>query len=179
MKEKLVLSVLVDNESGVLQRVASLFSRRSYNISSLTVSETEDEKFSRMTIETETEPENVRQIKAQLLKLEIVKKVSELKPDSSVSSELLLVKVHAQGIEHKNALLAFNARWGARVIDVSMTTITFEFTGLEALLICLLKNLKMNLLLLSLPAQVLLHLKEAKAHLQMIYSFNYYIHLFV
>ena len=46
MKEKLVLSVLVDNESGVLQRVASLFSRRSYNISSLTVSETEDEKFS-------------------------------------------------------------------------------------------------------------------------------------
>ena len=128
MKEKLVLSVLVDNESGVLQRVASLFSRRSYNISSLTVSETEDEKFSRMTIETE--PENVRQIKAQLLKLEIVKKVSELKPDSSVSSELLLVKVHAQGIEHKNALLAFNARWGARVIDVSMTTITFEFTGL-------------------------------------------------
>ena len=126
MKEKLVLSVLVDNESGVLQRVASLFSRRSYNISSLTVSETEDEKFSRMTIETETEPENVRQIKAQLLKLEIVKKVSELKPDSSVSSELLLVKVHAQG----NALLAFNARWGARVIDVSMTTITFEFTGL-------------------------------------------------
>ena len=126
MKEKLVLSVLVDNESGVLQRVASLFSRRSYNISSLTVSE----KFSRMTIETETEPENVRQIKAQLLKLEIVKKVSELKPDSSVSSELLLVKVHAQGIEHKNALLAFNARWGARVIDVSMTTITFEFTGL-------------------------------------------------
>ena len=118
MKEKLVLSVLVDNESGVLQRVASLFSRRSYNISSLTVSE------------TETEPENVRQIKAQLLKLEIVKKVSELKPDSSVSSELLLVKVHAQGIEHKNALLAFNARWGARVIDVSMTTITFEFTGL-------------------------------------------------
>ena len=121
MKEKLVLSVLVDNESGVLQRVASLFSRRSYNISSLTVSETEDEKFSRMTIETETEPENVRQIKAQLLKLEIVKKVSELKPDSSVSSELLLVKVHAQGIEHKNAL---------RVLDVSMTTITFEFTGL-------------------------------------------------
>ena len=106
MKEKLVLSVLVDNESGVLQRVASLFSRRSYNISSLTVSETEDEKFSRMTIETQTEPENVRQIKAQLLKLD------------------------AQGIEQKNALLAFNARWGARVLDVSMTTITFEFTGL-------------------------------------------------
>lgn len=109
MKEKLVLSVLVDNESGVLQRVASLFSRRAYNISSLTVSETEDPNFSRMTIETNTEPENFRQIKRQLLKLEIVEKVSELTPDNSVSSELLLVKVHAQGIPEKNALLAFNA----------------------------------------------------------------------
>ena len=112
------------------KELPAFFSRRSYNISSLTVSETEDEKFSRMTIETETEPENVRQIKAQLLKLEIVKKVAELKQDNSVSSELLLVKVHAQGIEQKNALLALNARWGARVLDVSKTTITFEFTGL-------------------------------------------------
>lgn len=132
MKEKLVLSVLVDNESGVLQRVASLFSRRNYNISSLTVSETEDPNFSRMTIETNTEPENFRQIKAQLLKLEIVKKVAELTEEKSVSSELLLVKVKAQGIETKNALLALNVRYGARVLDVSMTTITLEFTGAGA-----------------------------------------------
>lgn len=129
MKEKLVLSVLVDNESGVLQRVASLFSRRSYNISSLTVSETEDENFSRMTIETYTEPANFRQIKRQLSKLEIVKKVAELTEENSVSSELLLVKVHAQGIPQKNELLAFNMRYGARVVDVSLTTITLEFTG--------------------------------------------------
>lgn len=129
MKEKLVLSVLVDNESGVLQRVASLFSRRAYNISSLTVSETEDPNFSRMTIETTTEPENVRQIKAQLLKLEIVKKVSVLTEEKSVSSELLLVKVHAKGIEQKNALLSLNTHYGARVLDVSMSTITLEFTG--------------------------------------------------
>lgn len=129
MKEKLVLSVLVDNESGVLQRVASLFSRRNYNISSLTVSETEDEKFSRMTIETNTERENFRQIKRQLSKLEIVKKVTELTDENSVASELLLVKVHAQGIEQKNELLAFNMRYGARVIDISLTTITLEFTG--------------------------------------------------
>ncbi len=129
MKEKLILSVLVDNESGVLQRVASLFSRRNYNISSLTVSETEDENFSRMTIETYTEPENFRQIKRQLAKLEIVKKVAELTDENSVSSELLLVKVHAQGIPQKNELLAFNVRYGARVIDISLTTITLEFTG--------------------------------------------------
>lgn len=128
-KEKLVLSVLVDNESGVLQRVSSLFSRRGYNISSLTVSETEDADFSRMTIETYTEPENFRQIKAQLLKLEIVRKVAELTDAKSVSSELLLVKVKAAGVEKKNALLTFNMRYGARVLDVSMTTMTLEFTG--------------------------------------------------
>ena len=129
MKEKLILSVLVDNESGVLQRVASLFSRRNYNISSLTVSETEDPNFSRMTIETNTEPENFRQIKAQLKKLEIVKKVAELTDETSVSSELLLVKVKAKGLPQKNALLAFNMRYGARVLDMSLETITLEFTG--------------------------------------------------
>ena len=129
MKEKLILSVLVDNESGVLQRVASLFSRRNYNISSLTVSETEDPNFSRMTIETNTEPDNFRQIKAQLKKLEIVKKVAELTDETSVSSELLLVKVKAKGIPQKNALLAFNMRYGARVLDMSLETITLEFTG--------------------------------------------------
>lgn len=142
MKEKLVLSVLVDNESGVLQRVASLFSRRAYNISSLTVSETEDPNFSRMTIETNTEPENFRQIKRQLLKLEIVEKVSELTPDNSVSSELLLVKVHAQGIPEKNALLAFNAGYGARVLDISAETVTLEFTGAGEMLDAFIQRLE-------------------------------------
>ncbi len=130
MKEKLVLSVLVDNESGVLQRIASLFSRRGYNISSLTVSETEDDAFSRMTIETMTEPENFRQIKRQLSKLEIVKKVSTFTAENSVSSELLLIKVKAGGIQKKNELLAFNVKYGARVLDVSLETVTLEFTGL-------------------------------------------------
>lgn len=129
MKEKLVLSVLVDNVSGVLQRVASLFSRRGYNISSLTVSETENPLFSRMTIELYTEPENFRQIKRQLIKLEIVKKVSQLHDETAVSSELLLIKVQAKGVEKKNAILAFNVKYGARVLDVSLETITLEFTG--------------------------------------------------
>ena len=129
MKEKLVLSALVDNESGVLQRVASLFSRRGYNISSLTVSETEVEEFSRMTIECTTEPENFQQIKNQLKKLEIVKAVEELTEENSVSSELLLVKVKAKGVDIKNEILAFNLKYGARVIDISLETITLEFTG--------------------------------------------------
>ena len=82
-----------------------------------------------MTIECMTEPENFRQIKRQLAKLEIVKKVSALTAENSVSSELLLVKVEASGIPQKNALLSFNLKYGARVLDVSLTTVTLEFTG--------------------------------------------------
>ena len=99
MKEKLIFSVLVDNQSGVLQRVASLFSRRGYNIISLTVSETEDPAFSRMTIVSEAKHDMARQIVMQLLKLEIVKKVEVLTESNSVSAELLLIKVHAKGLE--------------------------------------------------------------------------------
>ncbi|MDE5671657.1 MAG: acetolactate synthase small subunit [Eubacterium sp.] len=128
-EEKIVLSVLVDNVAGVLQRVASLFSRRGYNISSLTVSETEDPRFSRMTVEAYTEPENFRQIKAQISKLEIVKKVAVLNAENSVSSELLLIKVRAKGIEKKNHLLEVNRRFGARVVDVTLESFTFELTG--------------------------------------------------
>ncbi|MEZ3420980.1 MAG: acetolactate synthase small subunit [Eubacterium sp.] len=143
-EEKLVLSVLVDNVYGVLQRVASLFSRRGYNISSLTVSETEDPLFSRMTIETYTEPENFRQIKAQLLKLEIVKKVAALTDEKSVSSELLLIKVKAAGIETKNQLLSYNVRYGARVLDVSKTTVTLEFTGAGSAIDMFIAELEQN-----------------------------------
>ena len=82
-----------------------------------------------MTIETYTEPENFRQIKRQLLKLEIVEKVTELTDENSVSSELLLVKVCAKGIEKKNALLELNAVYGSRVRDISPETFTLEYTG--------------------------------------------------
>ena len=108
------------------------------------MSETEDPNFSRMTIETNTEPENFRQIKRQLLKLEIVEKVSELTPDNSVSSELLLVKVHAQGIPEKNALLAFNAGYGARVLDISAETVTLEFTGAGEMLDAFIQRLEQS-----------------------------------
>lgn len=129
MTEKLTFSVLVDNQSGVLQRVASLFSRRGYNINSLTVSETEDPAFSRMTVVSATEPEMARQIEMQLLKLEIVKKVEVLTAQNSVSSELLLIKVRAKGIETKNALLEINRKYGARIVDVTLESFTLELTG--------------------------------------------------
>ncbi|MCD7722604.1 MAG: acetolactate synthase small subunit [Clostridiales bacterium] len=132
MTEKLVLSVLVANQSGVLQRVAALFSRRGFNIESLTVSETEDPAFSRMTIVTTTQKELARQIKMQLMKLEIVKKVTVFDDKNSVSSELLLIKVRAKGIEKKNELLEINRRFGARVMDVTLESLTLELTGRPA-----------------------------------------------
>lgn len=129
MADKLTLSVLVANQSGVLQRVASLFSRRGYNIKSLTVSETEDPALSRMTIVTETERDMIRQIEMQLFKLEIVKKVAVLDFSNSVSSELLLIKVSAKGLEKKNTLIEINRRFGARIMDVTLESITCELTG--------------------------------------------------
>ena len=63
------------------------------------------------------------------MKLEIVEKVAELTAQNSVSSELLLVKVHAKGIDQKNALLELNAAYGSRVRDISLETFTLEYTG--------------------------------------------------
>ena len=94
MTQKLTVSALVRNRSGVLLRVAGLFARRGYNIRSLTVSETEHPEFSRMTVVAEVEPEQVKQVEAQLLKLEDVIKVAHLEEGKLVSSELLLIKVH-------------------------------------------------------------------------------------
>lgn len=129
MSEKLILSVLVENKSGALQRVASLFSRRGYNIKSLTVSETEDTSFSRMTIVTEATSDMTRQIEMQLIKLEIVKKVEVITRETAVSSELLLIKVRAKGDAAKNTLLELNLKYGSRVRDFTSESVTIELTG--------------------------------------------------
>ncbi|MCD8125548.1 MAG: acetolactate synthase small subunit, partial [Lachnospiraceae bacterium] len=90
-----VLSVLVENSSGVLSRVAGLFSRRGYNIDSLTVGETQNPDFSRMTIMTRGEDEELEQIRKQLAKLVDVVDIKELPDDESVCRELVLVKIEA------------------------------------------------------------------------------------
>ena len=90
---KKVLSVLVDNTSGVLNRVAGLFSRRGYNIDSLTVGETTDPKVSRMTVTVTGDDDVLEQIEKQLSKLIDVKEVVELPAEASVCRELVLIKV--------------------------------------------------------------------------------------
>jgi acetolactate synthase-1/3 small subunit len=91
-----ILSVLVENRAGVLARVASLFARRGYNIYSLAVAPTEDERFSRITIVADVESSTLEQIVKQLFKLIDVVKISELDPRRSVERELLLATVRAE-----------------------------------------------------------------------------------
>ena len=122
MTQKLTVSALVRNRSGVLLRVAGLFARRGYNIRSLTVSETEHPEFSRMTVVSEVEPE------AQLLKLEDVIKVAHLEEGKLVSSELLLIKVHCLNKDRPQVLKTVIA-YGARVKDIGHTMLTAELTG--------------------------------------------------
>ena len=128
MTQKLTVSALVRNRSGVLLRVAGLFARRGYNIRSLTVSETEHPEFSRMTVVSEVEPEQVRQVEAQLLKLEDVIKVAHLEEGKLVSSELLLIKVHCHTKDRTQVLKTVIA-YGARVKDIGHTMLTAELTG--------------------------------------------------
>ena len=124
------LAVLVDNEPGVLARVAGLFSGRGYNIESLTVSETEQAKhLSRLTIVTTGTNAVIEQIKAQLDRLVPVHRVVDLTLDGeAVERELCLVKVVGRG-EHRVEALRLAGAFGARTLDATLTSFVFELTG--------------------------------------------------
>ena len=128
--ERHTLSVLVDNEPGVLARVIGLFSGRGYNIESLTVSETEHEKhLSRITIVTRGTPMVVEQIKHQLERLVPVHRVVDLTVSGpAIERELAMVKVRGTGDERVEALRLADA-FRARVIDASSESFVFEITG--------------------------------------------------
>ena len=131
------LSVLVEDKPGVLARVATLFSRRGYNIQSLAVGATEQKHMSRMTIVVSVEESPLEQITKQLNKLVNVIKIVEQEDDSSVSRELALIKVRADATNRGQVIEAVNL-FRAKVVDVSTESLTVEATGtpekLEALL---------------------------------------------
>ena len=131
------LSVLVENSPGVLARVASLFSRRGYNIDSLAVGPTENEHISRMTIVIAVEDHALDQVIAQLDKLVNVISIDRLDPVTSVQRELLLVKV-ATTTETRSQILETVQLFRAKVVDVASDAVTIEATGnaekIEALL---------------------------------------------
>src|SRR3954452_21182821 len=131
------LSVLVENKPGVLARVASLFSRRGFNIDSLAVGPTEHPGISRMTIVVNVAELPLEQVTKQLNKLVNVIKVVELDPDLSVQRELLLVKVKAD-LATRSHVLETVQLFRAKVVDVAPDAVTIEATGnadkLDALL---------------------------------------------
>ncbi len=123
-----VISVLVENHSGVLSRISGLFSRRGYNIDSLSVGETEDASISRMTIVVRGDSYILEQIKKQLNKLVDVIKIVSLAPEASVYRELVLVKVEA-GEKTRASITGIVNIFRANIIDVSPSTLTVEITG--------------------------------------------------
>ncbi len=124
------LAVLVDNEPGVLARIAGMFSGRGYNIESLTVSETEHEKHvSRITIVTTGTEKVIEQIKTQLDRLVPVHRVVDLTVSGeAIERELCLVKVRGKGDTRMEAL-RLAAAFGARTLDATVTSFIFELTG--------------------------------------------------
>jgi acetolactate synthase-1/3 small subunit len=123
-----VVSALVENRAGTLSRVSGLFSRRGFNIDSLTVGETDDPTISRMTIAVTGELRILEQIVKQLEKLVDVIAVRGLDDATCLRREIMLVKI---GADEKNrpAVLEIAGIFRARVVDVSQTTITIEATG--------------------------------------------------
>ena len=133
-----VLSVLVRNSSGVLTRVSGLFSRRGFNIDSLTVGRTENPEISRMTISLNGNEDILEQFIKQLNKLEDVLRVLELKSDNSVYRELVLIKVKANA-EERAAINEVVRIYRSKVIDISTDTLTIELTGDDSKINALIK----------------------------------------
>ena len=131
------LSVLVEDQPGVLARISALFSRRGFNIDSLAVGPTEVPGISRMTIVVNVDELPLEQVTKQLNKLVNVLKIVELDQDAAVQRELLLVKVRAD-MENRSHVLETVQLFRAKVVDVATDTVTVEATGsrdkLEALL---------------------------------------------
>lgn len=123
-----VLSMLVDNTSGVLSRVSGLFSRRGYNIDSLTVGETADPRYSRMTVVVRGDELILDQITKQLAKLIDVVDIKTLQDGESVTRELILVKVRADA-EHRQDIVSTAGIFRANIVDVGVDSLTIEMTG--------------------------------------------------
>lgn len=123
-----IVSALVENRAGTLSRISGLFSRRGFNIDSLTVGETEDSSISRMTIAVTGEERVLEQIIKQLSKLVDVIAVRELDPSSCLRREIMLVKISADE-KSRQAVMEISGIFRSRIVDVSQSTITIEATG--------------------------------------------------
>ena len=123
-----VYSMLVTNSSGVLSRIAGLFSRRGYNIDSLTVGETLDPRFSRMTVTVTGDDNVLEQIQKQLAKLVDVKDIIELPIEDSVCRELVLIKVECNA-DKRQEISTLSSIYRGDILDVSKDSVIVALTG--------------------------------------------------
>lgn len=125
---KHVLSILVENKPGVLTRIAGLFARRGYNIDTLTVGPTDDDAFSRITLTVDGAVHPIDQVTKQLHKLINVLKIRDLEPDDTVSRELAMFKISAEGPQRAEVMQVAEI-FRAKVVDVGRKSIIIEVTG--------------------------------------------------
>ena len=118
----------MDNNPGVLSRIAGLFSRRNYNIETISAGRTNDDRYTRITISLCGDDQILEQIRAQIEKLEEVRKISVLEDKDSVCRELLLIKIMA-GKKEKQDIIAIADIFRAKIVDVSSNSIMMELTG--------------------------------------------------
>jgi acetolactate synthase I/III small subunit len=123
-----IVTVVVENKAGVLARVAGLFSRRGFNIFSLAVAPTDDERFSRITIVVDVESAPLEQIMRQLDKLINVVSISELAPEEATERELLLATVEA-GAEERGQVIQLVGVFEGRIVDVGRHALTIMLAG--------------------------------------------------
>ena len=125
---KVVLSLLVDNTAGVLSRIAGLFTRRGYNIDSITAGTTADPRFTRITIVTSGDHDIIEQIEEQLRKLEDVRDIKRLREGKSVYRELMMIKVRANAQQRESITAVVNI-FRASIVDVGKDSLTIMLTG--------------------------------------------------
>ncbi len=135
------LTVLVENNPGVLTRVASLFSRRGYNIDSLAVGQTEDPAISRMTIVVEEDDRVIEQVTKQLNKLVDVIKVNDITDEEYVDRELLLIKTDADP-SVRGEIMQIVEIFRARIVDIGQNSLTIEATGDQGKIKAIIEALK-------------------------------------
>jgi acetolactate synthase-1/3 small subunit len=128
---KHTLSILVENKSGVLTRIAGLFARRGFNIDTLTVGPTDDEALSRVTLTVDGAVHPIDQVTKQLHKLVNVLKIRDLDPADTVARELALFKVTADGSQ-RGELMQLAEIFRAKVVDVGRRSVVLELTGTTA-----------------------------------------------
>lgn len=131
LMRKQVLSLLVDNAPGVTSRISGLFSRRGYNIDSFSSGETSDPKYTRITIVATGDEQILEQIQKQLAKLEDVRDIKVLETGSSVTRELILVKIRALDTQ-RQAIVNVTDIFHGKVVDVTTDSMIIELTGTQS-----------------------------------------------